>query len=255
MKHKVFNYGFQHAPHRNRRCFDPIRSCRGLAEVQQHTAMSLMVARDGDCQDVVKDISEGGREYIFIENVGRGSFGDVWLVAGGKNRQSFYVMKRIHMEEAMGERYSPSSRPCRRALREAQLLSSLVHPFVVRHKETFVDGRNLCIVMEHARGGDLSKHLDGLRKDRKRLEEREILRMFCQLALAVRHLHLQNIIHRDIKASNVFIFPKDNSGSKVDVKLGDFGIARVLETSHEFASTAIGTPYYLVRVLSVCVRY
>ena len=53
-----------------------------------------------------------------------------------------------------------------------------------------------------------------------------------------RYLHSRFILHRDLKTQNIFI-------SKNLVKLGDFGIAKVMEGSMTAASTVIGTPYYM----------
>ncbi len=64
--------------------------------------------------------------------------------------------------------------------------------------------------------------------------------IFVQLALAIKHVHDRKIIHRDIKTENIFL-----SSHKRIVKLGDFGIAKVLENTLQQARTSIGTPYYL----------
>ncbi len=72
------------------------------------------------------------------------------------------------------------------------------------------------------------------------LEENYVLDTFVQLALALKHVHDRKIIHRDIKTENIFL-----SSHKRVVKLGDFGIAKVLESTLQQARTAIGTPYYL----------
>ena len=56
--------------------------------------------------------------------------------------------------------------------------------------------------------------------------------------MALRHVHGHQILHRDLKTQNIFI-----SGNLV--KIGDFGIARVMEGSMSAASTVIGTPYYM----------
>lgn len=66
-----------------------------------------------------------------------------------------------------------------------------------------------------------------------------MLNWFTQICLAVKHVHDRKILHRDIKAQNVFMM---KSGM---LKLGDFGIARVLSTTSEMAATVVGTPYYL----------
>lgn len=60
-----------------------------------------------------------------------------------------------------------------------------------------------------------------------------------QLALGIKTIHSNKILHRDIKSSNLFL---TSNGS---IKIGDFGISKVLETAHESAETLVGTPYYL----------
>jgi NIMA (never in mitosis gene a)-related kinase len=60
-----------------------------------------------------------------------------------------------------------------------------------------------------------------------------------QLALGLKCIHASKILHRDIKSSNIFL------NSNGTVKIGDFGISKVLETMQESANTFVGTPYYL----------
>lgn len=62
---------------------------------------------------------------------------------------------------------------------------------------------------------------------------------FFQIALALKHVHDKNILHRDLKTQNIFLTKASM------VKLGDFGIAKVLNSETEMARTVIGTPYYL----------
>lgn len=70
-------------------------------------------------------------------------------------------------------------------------------------------------------------------------QEDQILDWFVQICLALKHVHDRKILHRDIKSQNIFL-TKDGT-----VQLGDFGIARVLNSTVELARTCIGTPYYL----------
>jgi len=67
-------------------------------------------------------------------------------------------------------------------------------------------------------------------------EENKILDWFVQIALAIKHIHDRKILHRDLKTQNIFLNKKE------EVKLGDFGIARVLQHTYDCAQTAIGTP-------------
>lgn len=61
----------------------------------------------------------------------------------------------------------------------------------------------------------------------------------AQICLALKHVHDHNILHRDLKSQNIFLTQKGI------VKLGDFGIAKVLDATEGQAQTQIGTPYYL----------
>ncbi|KAJ8297487.1 hypothetical protein KUTeg_024018 [Tegillarca granosa] len=69
--------------------------------------------------------------------------------------------------------------------------------------------------------------------------EDQIMDWFVQICLAIKHIHDRKILHRDIKSQNIFL---SGDGS---VQLGDFGIAKVLNSTVELARTCIGTPYYL----------
>lgn len=66
---------------------------------------------------------------------------------------------------------------------------------------------------------------------------------FVQLTLALNYMHQRQILHRDLKTSNIFLTMTSDSGYAL--KIGDFGIARVLEGTVAVAATVVGTPYYM----------
>lgn len=77
------------------------------------------------------------------------------------------------------------------------------------------------------------------KKISKLMPENQLLDWFVQMALAIKHIHDNKILHRDLKTQNIFMT------STGEIKIGDFGIARVLQHTYDCAKTAIGTPYYL----------
>uniref|UniRef100_A0A8C3KRD4 non-specific serine/threonine protein kinase n=1 Tax=Calidris pygmaea TaxID=425635 RepID=A0A8C3KRD4_9CHAR len=102
----------------------------------------------------------------------------------------------------------------------------------------FSEKNKLYIVMEYCDGGDLMKRIN--MQHGVLFDEDQILSWFVQISLGLKHIHDKKILHRDVKAQNIFL---SNNGKVA--KLGDFGIARQLNSTTEFAHTCVGTPYYL----------
>ncbi|XP_040603772.1 serine/threonine-protein kinase Nek4 isoform X3 [Mesocricetus auratus] len=168
--------------------------------------------------------------YCYVRVVGRGSYGEVTLVRHRRDGRQ-YVIKKLNLRNA-------SSRERRAAEQEAQLLSQLKHPNIVTYKESWEGGDGLLyIVMGFCEGGDLYRKL----KEQKGqlLPESRVVEWFVQIAMALQYLHEKHILHRDLKTQNVFL-TRTNI-----IKVGDLGIARVLEHQSDMASTLIGTPYYM----------
>ena len=108
----------------------------------------------------------------------------------------------------------------------------LNHPNIIRFKEVYKTKQGqLCIVMDYAEGGDLHRLLK--EQGSRLLAEETVLDYFVQLCLAMKHVHDRKVLHRDIKSQNVFL----TQNRKV-LKLGDFGIARVLNSTMELARGA-----------------
>merc|ERR1719261_124202 len=94
--------------------------------------------------------------------------------------------------------------------------------------------------MEYCDGGDLRKMIKEKAKAGEHFPENQVMTWFVQLVLALQYIHSEKVLHRDLKTSNIFL-----TEGGVTIKLGDFGISRVLEGTTEAAVTIVGTPYYM----------
>ncbi|XP_061228697.1 serine/threonine-protein kinase Nek1 isoform X2 [Neopsephotus bourkii] len=168
-------------------------------------------------------------KYIKVRKIGEGSFGKAFLVKAKENGQQ-YVIKEINISK-MSNKEREESR------REVAVLANMKHPNIVLYRESFEENGCLYIVMDYCEGGDLFKKINAQKGIL--FSEDQILDWFVQICLALKHIHDRKILHRDIKSQNIFL-TKDGT-----IQLGDFGIARVLNSTAELARTCIGTPYYL----------
>lgn len=161
--------------------------------------------------------------------LGRGAYASVYK-AVKKSTNEVVAMKKVKIGQlAESEK--------KKALDEVELLSKLKHPNIVQYLDSFEYNTDLYIIMEFVDGGDLSDKI--FRANGKNFAEADILKILSQLVLALNYIHSKHIIHRDLKPQNVFL---TKSGI---VKLGDFGVARSLDSSFACAQTIVGTPYYL----------
>ena len=68
--------------------------------------------------------------------------------------------------------------------------------------------------MDYADGGDLSDKIKLTKESHEFITENEVLNYFTQMCLAIKHIHDRKIIHRDLKAQNIFSNSKENKQSK-----------------------------------------
>ncbi|XP_030007836.1 serine/threonine-protein kinase Nek3 isoform X2 [Sphaeramia orbicularis] len=166
--------------------------------------------------------------YLLEKVIGEGSFGRALLVRC-KRSQEKYVLKEIQLPKSQSKQES--------SRREAVLLSKMRHPNIVAFREAFEADDLLCIVMEYCSGGDLLHRIQQQKTAQFCVDD--ILKWFAQMCAGTKHIHDKRVLHRDLKAKNIFL--TDNG----TIKLGDFGSACILNSSKAFAQTYVGTPYYV----------
>lgn len=178
-------------------------------------------------------------QYEKIKVLGKGAYGAAFLALRRSDHEPV-VLKQISVR---------ATEQKEAAEREVLILSKLDHRHIIRYLDSGTFDGQLWIAMELARDGDLFQLVDNLRSSRppRFLIETQFKGMFVQMCLALTYLHGQHILHRDLKSKNVFLAGHRNvENTDVQViKLGDFGISKVLDNTFALAQTQIGTPYYL----------
>ncbi|XP_062371908.1 probable serine/threonine-protein kinase nek1 [Sardina pilchardus] len=167
--------------------------------------------------------------YTKIKTIGSGAFGKAILAKYSEDGEN-YILKEMKLI---------SEENIKVAKDEASLLIKMHHPFIVGYKESFEESGRLFIAMDYCEMGDLDKMIEHQLQKGVHFPEKEVLDWFVQICLAVKYVHDKNIIHRDIKPQNIFVTMEGT------LKLGDFGLAKVLPRSQAYTGTVAGTPVYM----------
>ncbi|XP_023185383.1 mitogen-activated protein kinase kinase kinase 2 [Xiphophorus maculatus] len=206
----------------------PNRRRRG-SDVEAGTTLSVM------------DISPPSRSPRAPTNwrlgklLGQGAFGRVYLCYDADTGRELAVKQVQFDPESPETSKEVSALEC-----EIQLLKNLCHERIVQYYGCLRDGleRTLSIFMEHMPGGSIKDQL----KAYGALTENVTRRYTRQILEGVSYLHSNMIVHRDIKGANIL---RDSVGN---VKLGDFGASRRLQTiclSGTGIKSVTGTPYWM----------
>lgn len=180
-------------------------------------------------------------DFEILSRLGSGSFGIVYKARRILDDQ-IYVIKNVRIAEL-------SYKEQTEAINEVQILAQLKSPYVVRYFDSFIEKDSLHIVMEFCNRGDLQNLLKKAKeKDVSGLKENVIWNISLQIILGLFYLHKKHILHRDLKTANVFLM-KDSSNPNYLVKIGDLGVAKLMDTSTALANTIVGTPYVFFRII------
>ena len=169
--------------------------------------------------------------FQVIGLVGRGASGQVFVAQAGDQR---VAIKTLELNPALPPREQAEQRE--RFERQADVMRSLAHPDIVRLLDQGAVGTTPWIAMELASGAELSRYT----RANRLLPEAVALRVMARVAGALAHAHSRGVVHRDLKPANVRI----DLGSD-QVKLLDFGVARLEDAAVTRTGVTLGTPAYM----------
>ncbi|XP_036234795.1 serine/threonine-protein kinase Nek11 isoform X3 [Molothrus ater] len=150
----------------------------------QETAKHVTVARfNSACSDAVI-----ARRYTIQRKLGNGSFGSVYLVNDRKAKQGeeLKVLKEISVGNLKPNETVEANL-------EAQLLSKLDHPAIVKFYASFVERDSFCIITEYCEGGDLDFKIQEYRDSGKMFTQSQVIDWFIQLLLGVNYMHERSL--------------------------------------------------------------
>jgi eukaryotic-like serine/threonine-protein kinase len=162
-------------------------------------------------------------KYRILSTIGSGGFGTVFLA------ENTWIDKKVALK--VPHRQSADFGDL---LREPRLLASLNHPNIVTILTAEKQDNVFFIVMEYVPGDTL----EGIIARDGALDLGVALDYTCQISNALDHAHRQNVLHRDLRPSNVLI------GESGVLKVADFGTSRFLEIAAH-GTTIIGSPPYM----------
>ena len=164
--------------------------------------------------------------YKLGKELGGGGFSECYKCCGIKDKKiKIYAAKEIDEEKSPKDRIE----------NEILIYKELGHKNIVKLHDYFNYEQKTYLMFEYCENKDLSSLL----KKRRKLKEIEVQYYIYQLIQALIHLQERNIIHRDIKSKNIFLT------EKLELKLGDFGLAKKLNYPEAKCYDFAGTPAYM----------
>ena len=176
-----------------------------------------------------------GSGYLLQREIGVGGMGTVWrgwALAG----QHPVAIKILHPH------LSGDQAVVTRFLREGDVLKRLEHPNLVKVHDFVVEGGRLGLVMDLVEGGDLHQR----RKQHGTGPAAAAARIGAQAAGGLAAAHALGVAHLDLKPANILIATGHGADGRDDVRLTDFGIARIVDSPDQATTTTTyGTPDYM----------
>lgn len=166
--------------------------------------------------------------YERVKFLGKGGFAKCYELKRKDNGRVFAakIIEKINLS---------NNRKKKKLINEIKIHKKLNNQNIVGFEKFFEDKNNVYILLELCS----NQTLNDLVRRRTRLNELEVQCYILQIVRALKYLHNHRIIHRDLKLGNLFLT------SKMELKLGDFGLSAKLKYDGQRRKTVCGTPNYI----------
>ncbi|MEK6805215.1 MAG: serine/threonine-protein kinase [Pseudomonadota bacterium] len=171
--------------------------------------------------------------YQVEKELGKGAMGIVYLGKDPKIGRTVAIKTMALTQEFEADELASVKE---RFFREAETAGRLSHPNIVQIFDAGEEHDLAYIAMEFIKGHDLTKHI----KPNTLLTVNEVLKYVSDAADALDYAHSNGVVHRDIKPANMMLVEATKT-----IKLMDFGIARLSDSSKTKTGMVLGTPSYM----------
>ncbi len=171
--------------------------------------------------------------YEIERELGQGAMGTVYLGRDPKINR-VVAIKAISLAQEFEDADLEEVKA--RFFREAEMAGRLNHPGIVTVYDAGEDQGLAFIAMEYLKG----RHLSHFAEAEHLLPPATVMGLIARLADALHYAHRQNVVHRDIKPANIMFDPETD-----ELKITDFGIARLTDTSRTKTGIVLGTPSFM----------
>ena len=165
-------------------------------------------------------------DFKIIKPIGKGGFGEVYLI---QKENRYFVLKKInYLTNEEKVKYDTILKS----------LFKINNKHIIKYYNSFKQKNSLNIIMEYGGDTNLKQFIQKYNDKQQLIEEKTIKDIVTQICIGLKEIHRNNIIHRDLTPDNIFI-DKNNR-----IKIGDFGISKILTDNNEYANSVAGKYNY-----------
>ena len=179
-----------------------------------------------------------GNNYKIIGKIGEGGFGEVYLIEKEGLTYALKKSKNKLNEDEMNQ-----------LQKIIDILSKIDNDNIIKYYNSFIENDSFCVLMEYAGKNNLKQFIEIYKIKDELIEEKKIKSIILQMCKGLVDIHKNKLIHRDFTPDNIFL-DKNNR-----IKIGDFGISKILSTNTKYTKNILGKYHYFAPEMELRQKY